>query len=134
MVLFREGGQAELVVFRITEVFLREDVPLVLHALRLVHQLADLARLYFLSLVLLRYDVFLNSLVNHGVVLAFCVLLRIPFPLCRPDLHRAHHLVVRNYQVFVAVLDNCRTASSVQPLLVVVEQRHSNGVGFMLVL
>ena len=53
MVLFTELGQAEAMELWIAEVFLREDFSLVLHALGIVYELANVPSLHFLTLVLL---------------------------------------------------------------------------------
>ena len=53
----------------VAKVLLREYLPLILQALRIVDQFANMAGLDFLSLVLLRYDVLLHSLINYLVVI-----------------------------------------------------------------
>ena len=53
----------------VAKVLLREYLPLILQALRIVDQFANMAGLDFLSLVLLGYDVLLHSLINYLVVI-----------------------------------------------------------------
>ena len=53
----------------VAKVLLREYLPLILQALRIVDQFTNMAGLDFLSLVLLRYDVLLHSLINYLVVI-----------------------------------------------------------------
>ena len=66
MVLLRELRQAELVVFRVTKVFFRKDLSLVLHTLGLVeHGLGDMAGLDLISLVLLLNDILLDAFIEH---------------------------------------------------------------------
>ena len=53
----------------VAKVLLREYLPLILQALRILDQFTNMAGLDFLSLVLLRYDVLLHSLINYLVVI-----------------------------------------------------------------
>ena len=53
MVLFTELRQAEAMELWVAEVFLREDLSLVLHALGVIDELSHVPSLHFLALVLL---------------------------------------------------------------------------------
>ena len=68
VVLLRELGQAELVVFRVAKVFLRKNFPLILHTVvgLLVFKLLarHVAGLYLVSLVLLLNDILLDAFID----------------------------------------------------------------------
>lgn len=116
MVLFGELGKAEAMELRVAEVLFGEDLALILHALRIVHHFAHVARLHLLTLVLLRDDVLLHTFIDNRVIVTDLLLRR------RPILHRSHHLAARHNQVLV-VLRGSWWSARVQPLLVVSDQR-----------
>ena len=80
------------------KVLLREDLSLILHALRIIDEFANVARLNFLPLVLLRDYVLLNSFIDNLIVIATILYLLLHRG---PVLHRAHHVIIRDHQVFI---------------------------------
>ena len=133
VVLLGELRQAELVVFRVAKVFLREDLPLILHTLRLIeHWRWNVAGLDLITLFLLFNNILLDAFVKHLSILTFHALLGVlllnlsPYFFDRfPILHRTKHLTIRHNQVFI-VLDKCWRPSSVEPLLIMFNHWDSN--------
>lgn len=126
MVLFGELGEAEMMVVWVAEILFRENLPLVLHALRIVDQFTDLTCFHFDSFALLRYDILVDALVNLYVLACQRVLPAIAL-LGLPVIHSAHHLIIRRRKVLVIVRSRWGSTSRVQTLLVMLDHRHRVG-------
>ena len=116
MVLFAEFWQLEFVVLRVTEIFLWEDLTLILRTLGLVHHCTHVPRLHLLSFVLLRDDVLVDTFVDLSIIVIdehrVSIVLFLLLLWC-PVMQSTHHMIaVRvNPQVFV-IIASCTGTSS----------------------
>ena len=120
MVLLGEFGEAELVIVWIAEIFFRENLAVILHALSLVDHLTNLTCLYILSFVLLCHDIFLDAIIDFSVV---CLMWLETFAERLPVLYCANHMIGLGSDKILIILDSYGRSSGLQSSLVVIDQR-----------
>lgn len=112
-------------VVRVAEIFFRENLSLVLHAVRIVDKFSDLTCLHLDTLALLRYDILVDALINLDIIALQRVLPTfVLFGL--PVIHSTHHLIVWSCEVLVVV--RCRRGATPRMQTLLVVRYHGHGI------